>query len=303
MSEPFKPTYAAIPLRALSDLALSRADLLALAAVSAHDRFAKNRTGCFASYTRLAAMTGLPPQSFRRCVGKLIELGYLRSEANPMDARRRILFVEFTDADAAAMRGDGRSFAKPSRLKLAPVKPAEVCITGATEIPAGEPAREPVEKPKVCSIGATDQGPICSSEKYQAVDSVDRSAMNIFCEAEKRSRETQGALEKEGGAAPPSVMADAERAARDAISGRIDVLEGVDRLRRVIGRLRSYGDAAGERRAAAMVEAVLADAPSREARRAPGPVASPMELKAIREARERGEAVPGWVRPEVRGAA
>lgn len=305
MSDQLKPTYAALPLRALQDPALSRADILALAAVSAHDRFGKNRTGCFASYLRLAAMTEMPPQSFRRCVAKLIELGYLRSEANPMDARRRILFVEFTDADAAAMRGDGRSFVKRSGLKLAP-RPAEsgeIGSMGATEFRGVDAARDPVENPEIGSTRATEIPKICSTEKRQAVDFVGRSECNIFCETDNRLGEALEAREKSVSAAPPEVMADAERAARDAISGRVDVGEGVARLRKALGRLKSYGDAAGERRVLGMVEAVIADAPRRAAARSGAALASPMELAAIREARERGEPPPLWVRREVRGAA
>lgn len=301
MSETLKPTYAAIPLRALSDPALSGADFRALGAVAAHDRFAKNRTGCFASYKRLAAMAGLAIETLKRSVAKLIELGYLRCEANPMDARRRILFVEYTDADAAAMRGDGRSFTKPARLKLAPA-PARIGDHMVTE---NMRAARPVENSGRAKIGddmVTDSGEIGDRRKCQTVDSANRSQRNIFCEADKRSRETLLGNEV-GSAAPPRVMADAERAASEAISGRIDVGEAVDRLRRVIGRMRSYGDQAGERRAAAMVDAVIADAPRREPRPQRGPLASPMEARAIREAQERGEPPPGWVRPEVRGAA
>ncbi|MFZ5617562.1 MAG: helix-turn-helix domain-containing protein [Pseudomonadota bacterium] len=301
MSEPLKPTYAAIPLRALQDPALSGADIRTLGAVAAFDRFAKNCTGCFASYQKIAQIAGLAIETLKRSVAKLIELGYLRSEANPMDARRRILFVEYTEADAAAMRGDGRSFTKPARLKLAPAP--EI---GDQMVTKNMVAARPVEnlrRPKVGDETVTDSGEIGDRRKCQPVDSVDRSERNIFCEADKRLGEALEAREKAVNAAPPGVMADAERAARDAISGRIDVGEGVDRLRRIIGRMRSYGDIAGERRAVAMVDAVIADAPRREPRPARGPLASPIEMQAIREARERGEPPPGWVRPEVRGAA
>lgn len=300
MSEPFKPTYAAIPLRALADPALSGADFRALGAVAAHDRFAKNRTGCFASYKRLAAMAGLAIETLKRSVAKLVELGYLRSEANPMDARRRVLFVEYTEGDAAAMRGDGRSFTKPARLKL-----AQAQEIGDEMVTENMSRARPVENPEWREIGdgaVTEKGKIGDREKCQSIDSVKGSATNIFCEADNRLRETRLGKGNEP-AAPPSVMADAERAAKDAISGRIDVGEAVDRLRRVIGRLRSYGDEAGERRAVAMLETVMRDAPIREPRPERGLFASPAEAKAIREARERGEAVPAWVRPEVRGAA
>lgn len=204
-------------------------------------------------------------------------------------------------AGAAAMRGDGRSSTKLARLKLAPAP--EIGVHLDTE---NKGAARPVENRRRPEIGGqldTDYREIGAHEKYQAVDNVDRSERNIFCEADKRAGEALEARDDGVSAPPPDVMADAERAARDAISGRIDVGEGVDRLRRIIGRMRSYGDAAGERRAVAMVETVIADAPRREAVRPRGPLASPMELQAIREARERGEPAPGWVRTKMCGAA
>jgi hypothetical protein len=298
-----KPTYAPFPLRALADLALCGADLRVLGAVAAHDRFAKNKTGCFASYKRLAAMTGLAIETLKRSVGKLMELGYLRSEANPMDARRRVLFVEYNEADAAAMRGDGRSFTKPARLKLAPAA-VEIGDEMVTDSPAAECIGGPVESPEIGDELVTDSGEIGDRRKCQVIEVVDRSATNIFCEADKRSRETPPRNE-ELREAPPDVTASAGRAVKDAISGKIDGAEAVDRLRRALGRMRAYGDVAGEARVKAMIDAVARDAPPRKPAptRLFEPLASPMEARAIREAAAAGKPPPGWVRAGVRCVA
>lgn len=282
MSEPQNPTFAAIPMRAIGNPALSGADLRALCAVAAHDRFARNKTGCFASYKRLASITGLAIETVKRSVAKLVDQGYLRSEANPMDARRRILFVEYNEADADAMQGDARSFVKPARLQRAPAP-----SIGDELVPENIGETWPVENCKHAEVGdeivtdrrgvgdqsVTDWDEIGDRRKCQPFDSVERSETNIFCEAvPKRSCETEKRFSKaeattgNSDTAPPWVIADGERVVRGVISGKVDVGYGVDRMRRVIGRLRSYGDVAGERRAVAMVEAMIADAPR------PGPI-------------------------------
>lgn len=300
MADEPKVAFAAMPLRALSDPALAGADLRALGVVAAHDRFAKNRTGCFASYKRLAAMAGLAIETLKRSVSKLVELGYLRSEQNPMDARRRVLFVEYTEADVAMMRGDGRSFTKPGKLKVAPLP--KVGDDMVTENSGPASTADGFDRSNVGDQIATETSKIGDRQKRYLPDSIGKVETNIFCEADKKSRETLLGKGNEF-TAPTELMASAERSAKDALSGRIAVAEGVDRLKRDLGRVRSYGDKSAAERVSHMINSVIADAPRRDPGGLGGLFASPMEIQAIREARERGEPVPAWVRPEVRGAA
>lgn len=268
MSDPQKPTYAAIPLRALGDAALSGADLRTLGVVAAHDRFAKNHVGCFASYKRLAAMAGLAVQSLKRSVANLIELGYLRAEPNPMDARRRILFVEYTEADAAAMRGDGRSFTKPARLKLAP---APVGIGDDMVIEKMGAAR-PVENrnmvPDSGEIGIhmdTDWGEIGIHRKCQVVENVDRSETNIFLEKENRFREARLGDEKVGASGEAEAEIErAEAVAKQVRSREMEPEDGLDALGRIAARLSARGLAPLAQRVEAMAEAMVFDAAERE---------------------------------------
>ena len=199
-----KPTYAALPLRALGDDQLSRADLVTLGAVAAHDRFSRNRTGCFASYGRLAEMSGQCERALKRSIVRLQALGYLRVEASPMDRRRRVLFVEYTDADAAAMRGSGRSFVKRSGLRLAPA-PEEFGVSGDTEsrnraADAGRGAQS-----EIGVNGDTDNRAIGVSS-FQKAEQIQRvESCNIFCETDKRSREARlGEVENWGGEPDPA---------------------------------------------------------------------------------------------------
>ncbi len=294
---PERPIYSPVPARAMGDPALSGADLRVLMAIASHDRFGSNGTGCYASHTRLASITSLHAKAVARSIGRLRDARYISVERNPMNGRLAVYRVIYSDEDAAVMRGDGRSGVRPTPPR--PVKTGSDTVTdnGATGSNAvtGEAGA-------IGSSTVTENSPIGNSENRKAPPNQGDTPCNIFPEGKNRLREAL-ALEGKATAAPPNVMADAERAARAALSGDIDAGEGVDRLRRVIGRLRSYGDTAGEQRATAMMDTVIADAPRRERRPQRGPLASPMEARAIREARERGEPCPAWVRPEVRGAA
>ena len=238
----FKPTYAAMPLRALGDDRLSRADIVTLGAVAAHDRFAKNRTGCFASYRRLIEMTGLSEPALKRSIGRLEECGYLRLEANPMDRRRRILFVIYNDHDAAAMRGDGRSFVKGARLRLAP-DPAEIGISADTEFDA--PRRVENERP-VAEIGITadtETGEIGITPGKFAQQDQGSVRGNIFSERDKRLREARSGSEGEASGGPPDAARPALHAAGEerlwkGANASLSLAEQVALLRAVHGDAR-----------------------------------------------------------------
>lgn len=295
MSE--KPIYSPVPARAMGDPALSGADLRVLAAISLHDRFGKNGTGCFASHARLASITKLHPKAVARSVGQLRDAGYISSEKNPINGRLVVYRIIYNVADAATMRGDGRPGVRPTRLR--PVS------TGSSPVTDGAAKGSSVVTDNREGTGSsvvTDEGGIGNSPNLEVSKDQDVRSRNIFPERDNRLREASGS-EGKASAAPPEVIADAERAAGAALSGEMDAREAVERLRRVVGRMRSYGDDAGERRARAMIDAVIADASRIEPRPARGLFPSPMESKAIREARESGEPIPEWVRPEVRGAA
>lgn len=253
----FKPTYAALPLRALGDDRLSRADIVTLGAVAAHDRFGKNRSGCFASYARLADMTGQCERALKRSLSRLGEFGYIRVEASPMDARRRVLFVEYTDADAAAMRGNGRSFVKRAALRLAPA-PDEIGVTGDTESEAADLVENPPAPGKFGVTADTDRREFGVSPEKIVERNQRAPSRNIFCETEdKRLREARFGREGEasGGLRPPGEDAGEVRlwrATDDTLSPaeQAAVLRGIGEGVRPSGALLALQAALRERGAA-----------------------------------------------------
>jgi DNA-binding MarR family transcriptional regulator len=281
MSE--KPVYAPLPVRALGDARLSGAHLRVLAATSAHDRFAKNGTGCFASYRRLASMTGLSIDAVKHAISDLAEWGYLRIEANPIDARRRVLFVEYTTEDSEAMRGDGRSFTKHARPRLARIG-AETNTDSAT----APQRRRAASAAKVGAETNTEKAEIGVQEKIQAFEIVDVPERNIFPERDNRFREARLGGEKV--AARGEAEAEIERAeavAKQVRSREMEPEDGLDALRRILARLkaRRSGDAAD--RVEAIARAVDVDgaggAPPvdlQSARASPGLLASRASMLA-----------------------
>jgi DNA-binding MarR family transcriptional regulator len=154
-----KPVYSPVPVRAFGDQRFAGAHFRALGAVASFDRLNGNGRGCFAAYARMADLCGLAVETLKRSLADLLEWGYVRIEINPLDARRRVLFIVYSDEDGAALQGSGRSFTKAGRLKLAP--------------PPARPERE---------IGdelVTEKAEIGDLRKSQAVEIVERSATNI----------------------------------------------------------------------------------------------------------------------------
>jgi hypothetical protein len=94
--------FAATPLRAIGDMALTGTDLRTLLAISFHDRRSipngKGR-GCVASSATLAREVGTDITTISRSVSKLVKLGYVQKEPQPADKRKHTLRVLFDNAD------------------------------------------------------------------------------------------------------------------------------------------------------------------------------------------------------------
>lgn len=250
-----KPVYAPLPVRALGDARLSGAHLRVLAATSAHDRFAKNGTGCFASYRRLAVMTSLSMDAVKHAIADLSAWGYLRIGANPLDARRRVLFVQYTAEDAEAMRGDGRSFTKPSRPRL-----ARIGVETNTDRARAPKSQTRGRRTEIGGEANTENMPIGVEEKRQAIDAVDVSARNIFPEGENRFREARlGEEDAEASGADIAEVERAEAVARQVRSRELEPEDGLAILRRIEARLTARGSPEPGRRVAAIAAALACD--------------------------------------------
>lgn len=271
MSEAQRPIYAPIPLRALGDQALSGADLRTLGAIAAHDRFTKNGTGCFASHVRLGVMTGLHPKAVARSIGRLRDGGYVTVERNPMNARLAVYRIIYTEEDAAAMRGDGRSGVRPTKPRAVPIG-----NTGVTDR-AARNGNSPV----------TDSEPIGNSRNEKAPENQQVERCNIFPERDKRFREARLGGEKDAaGGDDGAEIERAEAVAKQVRSREMEPEDGLDALRRILARLRARGSIAVDR-VEAIVRALDADAASdappidlRSARASPALLASRASMRA-----------------------
>lgn len=238
MSEAPRPIYAPIPARALADTRLSGTDLRLLAAIAAHDRFGKNGTGCFASQRRLAALIGAHEKAVARSAGRLMECGYMTSEKSPTNGRLVIYRVIYTEDDAAAMRGDGRSFTKSAGLKLAPESG-----TGnrtATDTGEGASAAPTCELNGIGNNAATERVAIGNSpEKKSAPDQYVARA-NIFPERDNRLGEARLGngenAERPPGNAPPANVAG--KVGRDELIEQVSLDEQLTILRTLHGDAR-----------------------------------------------------------------
>jgi DNA-binding MarR family transcriptional regulator len=94
--------FAAAPLRAIGDMALTGTDLRTLLAISFHDRRSLPRgkgRGCVASNATLALEVGTDITTISRSVSKLVKLGYVHKEPQPADKRKHALRVLFDGTD------------------------------------------------------------------------------------------------------------------------------------------------------------------------------------------------------------
>lgn len=95
-------TFAAIPLRAMADEALTAEHFRVLMAIAAHDRFGRNGRGCYAPHPRLAQLAGCHLKSLSRSMRVLAERGYIEAAPHPYDRRQRAYRVIYNDADFLA---------------------------------------------------------------------------------------------------------------------------------------------------------------------------------------------------------
>jgi DNA-binding MarR family transcriptional regulator len=99
-----KQFFAATPARAIGDTRLTGLHMKALAAIAIHDRLSAPRNrgqGCWAGNKRLAEMIGCNYSNLSTALTNLATWGYIDRRINPMNRKRRILFVIYSDQDAA----------------------------------------------------------------------------------------------------------------------------------------------------------------------------------------------------------
>ena len=104
-----KPRYSPVPCRAMGDTTLTALDHRVLSSVAGHDCFETYGMGCTAGIKRLARMVRAAPNSVKRSLKKLTELGYIYSKVNPNDRRRRSYHIIYTPGDHAIFNLDSMS--------------------------------------------------------------------------------------------------------------------------------------------------------------------------------------------------
>jgi DNA-binding MarR family transcriptional regulator len=160
--------FGAIPARAIGDPRLSGLHFRLLAAVALHDRMSQgtNGQGCWASMATLAGECRANYNNVSSALTELGDFGYVESERQPDDKRRRVLRVIYTDDDN---------------------------ILAADTSPTGELSNEPSRDGEVTilRLGANDQtdivrpetnniGEIVRPEILQVTDIVEEASPNIF---------------------------------------------------------------------------------------------------------------------------
>jgi DNA-binding MarR family transcriptional regulator len=99
-----KQFFAPVPARAIGDARLTGLHMKVLAAIAAHDRISGprgNGQGCWAGNRRLAEMIGCNYSNLSTALTQLADWKYIDRRVNPMNRKRRILFVIYSDEDAA----------------------------------------------------------------------------------------------------------------------------------------------------------------------------------------------------------
>lgn len=129
------PPFAAMPLNALNDRRLHEVDLRVLAAVAYFDRFGKNGTGCYATQTKLAAMTGCHERKVRGALDKLHRLGYLVKSRQENRRRHQYHVVYETGPVGPVSGGQNR-----------PGGAGNTGPVGPTKITRRDPVKPPSEK-------------------------------------------------------------------------------------------------------------------------------------------------------------
>jgi DNA-binding MarR family transcriptional regulator len=192
-----KAIFAPIPVRAMADERLSSLDLRVLMAVAAHDRLGKNGIGCFASNTRLASLVRCHLKSLSRSLSTLAKCGYLEGYDNPLNKRTRIHRILYTDDDAQLMKA--------------------ITSRKGNEIVTNDPAignEIATENPPIGNKLAPNARRIGNHVSENAFSDQQDTHGNIFCEAEKKSSETDIINSGEPAPSPEKTLSDGERLAR-----------------------------------------------------------------------------------------
>ena len=179
----------------MADERLSALDIRVLMAVAAHDRLGKNGIGCFANHTRLSTLVGCHIKSLSRSLSTLAQCGYLEGSLHPLNKKTRVYRVLYTALDEGLMR------------TITSKKGNEP----ATHDPVfgNEPA---TENPPIGNNLAPNGDWIGNQPSKNIVSDQQDTDGNIFCEAEKRSSETE--IIDPAEAAPSPISSDGELLAR-----------------------------------------------------------------------------------------
>ncbi|MBZ9655043.1 helix-turn-helix domain-containing protein [Phyllobacterium lublinensis] len=86
--------FAALPIEIMLDKKVPPA-IRVLCAITKFDRVGKNGRGCFATQSTIAQETALDIGSVKRWIKYWVDLGYLSSEKDKKDARKRVLRVVY----------------------------------------------------------------------------------------------------------------------------------------------------------------------------------------------------------------
>ena len=111
-----KQFFAPVPARAVGDVRLTGLHMKVLAAIAAHDRLSaprKRGQGCWAGNKRLAEMIGCNYSNLSTALTGLATWGYIERRQNPLNKKRRILFVVYNEQDAAIVGAKSDSDSLP----------------------------------------------------------------------------------------------------------------------------------------------------------------------------------------------
>jgi hypothetical protein len=161
--------FACLPLRAIADPRLSALHFRVLACIAWHDRLSRKRkhgtgSGCVARHETLAQEVGCDYTRLSATITDLVHWGFLERDSNPLNRRLRTYHVLYTHED---------------RLRTGkPSTPSTVCEPGNNGATVCEPANN-------------DPTIVCQNDPQQFAnrsshvsENQDKSALNIFCEAE-----------------------------------------------------------------------------------------------------------------------
>jgi hypothetical protein len=94
-----KPRFAPIPARAILDPRLKGRHWKVLSLIAVHDQLNKNGLGCTASHRRLADLARMDQADLSNLLAELRTYGYLNSNIDQKDRRRRVTRVIYNEED------------------------------------------------------------------------------------------------------------------------------------------------------------------------------------------------------------